>query len=334
MSRPMPPAPTKPMTTEARTLISNEYRMNEVMVAATWGMTAKMIMRLRPAPTAFSASRGPGSTASTLSEPSLASTPMVKNTSATTPGSAPRPSRATHRAAQSRSGMLRRIVRMTRAIHWIGALMVVLDDARKMSGMAMSVPMIVATYAMRSVSSSTGQICGQAVQSGASRRKKFQKSRAPVNSDSMLKFTCWYEMISRAATMPSDSRLLSRLAAVGRSSWEFSGTTHVLGFVDGAAVDLFEGSVSRLFRRAVEHDQAVPHPDDAVRVIAGHVDEMQVDDGGDAVLAGDAFQVVHHGARGRRVQAGYRLVRQHDRRLLGQGAGDTDALLLAARKRS
>src|SRR5690625_1692791 len=185
---------------------------------------------------------------------------------------------------------------------------------------------------MRSVSSSTGQICGQAVQSGASRRKKVQKSRAPVNSDSMLKFTCWYEMISRAATMPSDSRLLSRLAAVGRSSWEFSGTTHVLGFVDGAAVDLFEGSVSRLFRRAVEHDQAVPHPDDAVRVIAGHVDEMQVDDGGDAVLAGDAFQVVHHGARGRRVQAGYRLVGEHDRRLLGQGAGDTDALLLAARK--
>src|SRR5690625_2538822 len=140
-------------------------------------------------------------------------------------------------------------------------------------------------------------------------------------------------MISRAATIASVSRLRSLPATPGLGAWALSGTTHVPGLVDGATVNLFESAVGSFFGRAVEHDQPVAHADDAVRILAGHVDEVQVDDGGDVVLTGDALQVAHHGPRSGRVQAGDRLVRQHHRWFLGQGAGDAHPLLLTAGQR-
>src|SRR5690606_17709397 len=139
-----------------------------------------------------------------------------------------------------------------------------------------------------------------------------------------------------AATTASESRFRSRLRSGGlgtSTASVASGATQVLLAVYGPAVDLLEGLVRSLLRRAVEDDEAVAHADDPVGVLAGHVYEVQVHDGRDAVLARDALEVAHHGVRGGRVEARYGLVGEHHRRLLGQRPRDAHALLLAAGER-
>src|SRR5690625_3075878 len=125
---------------------------------------------------------------------------------------------------------------------------------------------------MRIVSSSGGQICFQAVQSGFMRPKNLKKSWEPSNSDTMLKSTWRYDT-TRSVTNTASPRIWRKRAAAGGTggaAFAVSATAHVLLFVDRPAVDLLERPVGRLFRCAVKHDKPVAHADDAVRVIAGH----------------------------------------------------------------
>src|SRR5690606_40170000 len=137
-------------------------------------------------------------------------------------------------------------------------------------------------------------------------------------------------MVTMTTTMatPRSDRSRPARGGVGMVAW--SGATDVALLVYGPTVDLFEDGVCRFVCRAVENYQTVTHPHDAVGVLAGHVDEVQVDDGRDPVFAGDPLEVGHHGVGRGWVEAGYRFVSQHHRRLLGQRPGDADALLLAA----
>src|SRR5690606_20815027 len=178
---------------------------------------------------------------------------------------------------------------------------------------------------------SGGQICGSADQSGTRRPKKRKKSAVPLKSAWKLKPVWRNASTNSAANSATVSAALMRPAAGGRGRLDASGTAQVLR-LERAPVDLLEDRVGGLGRGAVEDHDAVAHADDAVGVVARHVDEVQVDDGGDAVLARDALEVRHHGVRGGRVEAGHRLVGEHHRRLLGQGPGDAHALLLAARQ--
>jgi hypothetical protein len=86
-------------------------------------------------------------------------------------------------------------------------------------------------------------------------------------------------------------------------------------------------------RRAVEDDAALREPDDAVGELARVVDLVQVAQHRDAQVARGVVQVLQHLARGLRVEAGDRLVREDQPRLLRQRAGDAHALHLPARER-
>ena len=99
-----------------------------------------------------------------------------------------------------------------------------------------------------------------------------------------------------------------------------------------AAVDVAEDVLVGLGARAVVDELAGAQADDALAVDLGQVEEVEVDDGGDAELAVDALQVAHDDVAGGRVEAGHRLVGEQDGGLLGQGPGDAHALLLPARE--
>src|SRR5690625_499299 len=188
------------------------------------------------------------------------------------------------------------------------------------------------------------QIAGREDQSGASLPRKLQKSAAPEKSAGRLKLVWSNEMpISRAAiTRPSSALMRPPAGGAGivlRASlptsgalgcWGLSGTSQVLFAVDGTSVDVLEDLVAGRVGGAVEDYRAVAHADDAVGVLAGHVDEVEVHQGGDAVLTGDALQVAHDRVGGGRVEAGHGLVGEHHRRFLCQRPRDADALLLAA----
>src|SRR5690625_4842959 len=126
-----------------------------------------------------------------------------------------------------------------------------------------------------------GQICGSAVQSGARRPKKLKKSAVPVKSASKPKIVWRNATTNSATTSAKVTKALIRPATGGRGSVACSGTAQVL-LLEGAAVDLLERLVGRFRRRAVEDHHAVAHADDAVGVVARHVDEVEVDDGRDA----------------------------------------------------
>ena len=67
-----------------------------------------------------------------------------------------------------------------------------------------------------------------------------------------------------------------------------------------------------------------------VGIAAREFELMQAHDGGDAVGLADRVQQTEHAVRGRRIEAGDRLVGEDERRVLHQRAGDPDALLLSA----
>ncbi len=98
------------------------------------------------------------------------------------------------------------------------------------------------------------------------------------------------------------------------------------------AVELARDGVGQFGRGAVEDHAAVRHADQPVAIAARQIERMQVAQHGDAVMAVDALQRVHHDARVARIERGDRLVGQNDLRLLHQRARDGDALLLAARE--
>ena len=84
---------------------------------------------------------------------------------------------------------------------------------------------------------------------------------------------------------------------------------------------------------AVKHDAPVAHADHAVTVAAGGVQRVQVGDDHAAIFVMDATQCVHHDLGIHRVKAGDGFIGQNDLRVLHQGAGNRDALLLATRQR-
>ncbi len=73
-----------------------------------------------------------------------------------------------------------------------------------------------------------------------------------------------------------------------------------------AAVDVAEDVLVGLRAGPVVDELAAAQADDALAVDLGQVEEVQVDDGGDAQLAVDALQVAHDHVAGRRVEAGAR----------------------------
>ena len=100
--------------------------------------------------------------------------------------------------------------------------------------------------------------------------------------------------------------------------------------IGGNPVDAGDLGPPEFRRRPVEDELAASEADDPVGVAAGEFELMQADDRRDAVGLADAVQEREHAVGGRRIEAGDRLVGEHDRRLLHQRAGNADALLLAA----
>ena len=83
-------------------------------------------------------------------------------------------------------------------------------------------------------------------------------------------------------------------------------------------------------RRADLDDVAAFHDGDPVADPHGLVEVVGDEDDGALVLALEPQQLVLHLGADQRVEGGERLVHQHDRRVVGQGAGQADALLHAA----
>ena len=119
-----------------------------------------------------------------------------------------------------------------------------------------------------------------------------------------------------------------RPPARGRG-WTRSPTTSA-GF---QAVEVVRDGVGERSGCAVEHHAARRHADQPVAVFARQVEAVQVADHGDAEVAVDVEQRVHHHLGVARIERGDRLVGQDDLGLLDQRAGDGDPLLLAARER-
>ena len=99
-----------------------------------------------------------------------------------------------------------------------------------------------------------------------------------------------------------------------------------------ATVDVAEDVLVGFAAGAIEHEVAAAQAHDALRVDTGKVEEVEVDDGGDAELAVDALKVAHDDVGRGRVERGHGLVGQDDAGLLGERTSDADALLLAARQ--
>lgn len=96
----------------------------------------------------------------------------------------------------------------------------------------------------------------------------------------------------------------------------------VINPVDLGGVDLVRWYVG---------DQAtVAQPDYAIGKASGQLDLVQTDHGGDAILSADFAKHAQDADRGFRVKARHRLVGEDNVRLLSQGPGDPDPLLLAA----
>src|SRR5437868_15121860 len=74
------------------------------------------------------------------------------------------------------------------------------------------------------------------------------------------------------------------------------------------AVDLARYCGRELARRAVENDRALAHADDAVAIVPGGLQQVQVADHRDAILPVDAAQGVHHDGGIALVERGDRLV--------------------------
>ena len=102
---------------------------------------------------------------------------------------------------------------------------------------------------------------------------------------------------------------------------------HFVGF---EIVEFARDVIGQRGRRAVEHDPARRHADQAVAIAAREIERMQVADHGDAEMLVDAQQRVHHDPGVARIERCDRLVGKNDVGLLHQRARDRDALLLAA----
>lgn len=98
------------------------------------------------------------------------------------------------------------------------------------------------------------------------------------------------------------------------------------------AVEFVEEAFGKVLAAAVEEDPAALQGHRARAIAQRVVDLMQGHHHGLAVVAVDIGEDVHHLARRLRVERGDRFVGENHLGLLGQGAGDGHALLLAAGK--
>ena len=112
-----------------------------------------------------------------------------------------------------------------------------------------------------------------------------------------------------------------------------SGSLRVLFDAVHAAVEMVKSIVIKMLAAAVKEDVALAQRDDAFAIAQGVIHLVQRDDHGDAVGLINVAQGIHYDACGFRVQRGNRLVGQDHFGLLHQRPGDSDALLLPARKR-
>ena len=102
----MPPAPTMPMTVDARTFELERVQRECDDVHRNWRSTALRTVWVRPAPAAWAASTGPVLDGVDRLGQELGEHADVENsTNATTPASGPTPIAATTRRARSRSGI-------------------------------------------------------------------------------------------------------------------------------------------------------------------------------------------------------------------------------------
>src|SRR5688572_7844866 len=114
-SRPMPPAPTRPRTTEERTDFSSPKSVVVMKAGLAAGMTAQKMVSMRRTPCACSASAGPLSTSSMASAKKRPQNPAVSTAIASVPAKGPRPTAITKMSAQTRSGTVRKTATTARA---------------------------------------------------------------------------------------------------------------------------------------------------------------------------------------------------------------------------
>ena len=83
-----------------------------------------------------------------------------------------------------------------------------------------------------------------------------------------------------------------------------------------ACIDALKLRIGEFRGRGIENDLRIGQPDDAIGEAAGIFELMQRNDGGDAVFLADVAQQSENTDRSGRVETGYRLIGQNDRRLL------------------
>ena len=98
----------------------------------------------------------------------------------------------------------------------------------------------------------------------------------------------------------------------------------------GRAVNLRETLIGERNARAIEDDAARLHGNGARAKAARIFDLVQRHEDGDAVIAVDAHEGLHHAARRGGIERGDRLIGEQNLGALHKGAGDCRALLLAA----
>src|SRR5665811_653104 len=123
-------------------------------------------------------------------------------------------------------------------------------------------------------------------------------------------------------TPESDSSGMSSSTSSGRASSTSSTSVRILSANAFCLlpVDLLEHGVVDFVRLPVEHQGALVEGDCTIGVLVDEIEEVERAQDRDAVGL-DSLEILHDRMGEDRVEAGHRLVGEHDRRVLHQGAG-------------
>src|SRR5690554_363054 len=331
-STPIPPAPTRPSTTALRTAFSTEKRLVATNDGVHSGRMAPQTTPLREAPVAARAWPGPGSTSSMRSEKKRAQKPMVSMTMARMPASGPSPTATTKISAHTRSGTVRRVATRLRAITRITGWGLVLRAQSRAMGRLRITPNTTPTMAIWKVSSMAMAITSQRAKSGGrASPKKVPRFITPRSRRSE-----WISALEKPL-MKKAAKASSRMKAMGEGRSSLGGAL----FRDDAwfirfglqgrlgLIELGQVKVTDLLGGAVEGQAPGAQADQPLAILPGQFDLVQYAEHGHLPLAHHRPEQFHHLAARAGVEAGHRLVGQHDLGVLHQHAGDGHALLLA-----
>src|SRR5688572_5196852 len=243
------------------------------------------------------------------------------------------------------SGIARTTLRIERSSRSTKRFGAVTRDARKASGSATAHPIADATTAILNVSSIGSIVRGRNAQFGFNSSAMMSAPRVasaridPTSSPIPNCALTESAVMTRKATMPAGTTserggLAGRALWVAPLTWPVSERVsrgdggvrlaHEVVGGQGAPVDVAEDRLVGLGCGAVVDELARAEPDDPLPVDLREIEEVEVDDRRDAELAVDALEVAHDDVARGRVEARHRLIRQDDRRLLGERPGDAD----------